>query len=187
MFPHGLGPAHDSLHAGSSQVFPERVSRRSPNDIVLEGILETRIIEVGKFEITDTGQRFPVSIRNFPTVFEPGRKVTHFYAEYRRLDIVQKRRVAVVVILAGLPVFTIEAQQGDFSRDLRAIGSHCTSVTEAAQDLEGVKAPASRETKGTCPPILEGSSQALASILDNLQVALLGDVENRIHIAGSSI
>ena len=62
------------------------------------------------------------------------------------LDVIEERRVAVIVILPGLSVLTVVAQPTDCQRQVRIVSRHRAAVTESSEDLEGVEAEAAGVT-----------------------------------------
>src|SRR5271167_403440 len=100
-------------------------------------------------------------------MLDPPGKITQFHIQNSSLNIVQKSCVTVVMELTGLPVLTIEPNQGRESGNFGIVRCDCPTIAQAPQGLERVKAKTARQTKRARPLPLEGSSQSLCRVLDD--------------------
>src|SRR5579864_3626437 len=104
-------------------------------------------------------------------MLQPGRKMPKLHAKHRRLDVVEQRGLAVIMVLAGFAVFAVVPHQGDLSGDLGVVRGHCAAVAKATQYLERIETEASRRAKRSRALALESGADRLGCVLNHREVS----------------
>src|SRR5689334_8412481 len=116
-------------------------------------------------------------------MFEPCRQVSQLYVQHRGLDIIEERRLAVVPVLTGLPILSIETQQADGARDTLVVSSNCTTIAKAPEDLKRVEAETASIADAAGAPAVVRRTQSLSRILNNHKRMVSRDAHYRIYVA----
>src|SRR5262245_63647076 len=130
MFPHRLGPMDERLHAAPFQVLAQAVALRRSDHVVLEDVPLSRLVVVRQGQARDASEAATVTLGDPAAVLDPCRKMSQLAIEYGGLDVVQESGVAMIVILARLPILTVVAQQARHTRHGFVIRRERATVAE---------------------------------------------------------
>src|SRR5690242_8406606 len=103
-------------------------SCRSYN-VVLIGIVVLRTIELRQYDTGYVPQSFCVKRRNVATMYNPVRQVSQLYVQHRSLNVIQQRRIPMIMKLSSVPVLSVKSQQGSQPGHFRIIGGNGSAIT----------------------------------------------------------
>ena len=184
----GLAELREHLHPAGLEEFREVVALLRPHRIVLVDVIPSVVFIMGQEEIRQAGKCFPVSLGNGLAPLDPLGQVPELGVEERRLHVVEQAGEPVAVVLPGLAVLAVEPHPRGKECHCRVVRGDGPSVAVAAQDLEGVEAPAPGQAPCTRHPsftrtlVEHARSQALTGILHNQQVVLFRNVHDANHV-----
>src|SRR5215472_4295191 len=138
-------------------------------------------------EFGDAFEAAPIELCGCAPMLDPRGQVPQLHVEYRSLNIVKQRRVAVTVVLASLAFFSVVSKEPRHTSHFGIVCRHRAAVAKASQDFEWIEAEAACQAERSRPLPFECSSESLRRIFYHLQTVLSRDSHDAIHLANATI
>src|SRR5438093_10468409 len=99
-------------------------------------------------------------------MLDPFRHVAQLDVENGCLNVVEERRVAMIVILTGLAILAVVAQTPDGERQVCIVRCHRAAVSKSSEEFKGIEAKTPSPSEATGSTALIHRANRLRSVLD---------------------